>query len=95
MKTVLMTRDHEYRPVSQQIIVYRAGNTYQRVPEAAVRSIVLAGAGVVVDGEDTRVSEAPAKAGPDADGREGGYQGRDGEGRRRNRRHDAFAGSGR
>ncbi len=40
-----MDRDFDYRPVRAQVIAYRGGRTYQRVPEAAVRAIVAAGAG--------------------------------------------------
>jgi HK97 gp10 family phage protein len=46
MRTVEMLRAHDYRPKRGVIVAYEAGKTYRRVPEAAVRSIVAAGAGV-------------------------------------------------
>ncbi|UPU01317.1 hypothetical protein J4G48_0031805 [Bradyrhizobium barranii subsp. apii] len=48
MKTILMTRTFDYRPRRAVIVVYAAGKRYERVPEAAVRAIVAAGAGEVV-----------------------------------------------
>lgn len=51
MKTVQMTAGHIYRPKRSVIVEYRAGQTYQRVPEAAVRSILSAGAGYIVTEE--------------------------------------------
>ena len=48
MKTVLMTDSFDYRPRRSVIVVYVAGQRYERVPEAAVRAIVAAGAGEVV-----------------------------------------------
>lgn len=51
MKTVKMERDFPYRPFPQQSIMYQAGKTYRRVPEAAVAVIVAAGAGHIVQDE--------------------------------------------
>ncbi|MBR0855664.1 hypothetical protein [Bradyrhizobium liaoningense] len=48
MKTVLMNRTFDYRPRRAVIVVYAAGQRYERVPEAAVRAIVAAHAGEVV-----------------------------------------------
>lgn len=52
MKTVDVTKDHSYRPSLRVVVQYQAGHTYRRVPEAAVRSILAAGAGVIVDQVD-------------------------------------------
>lgn len=43
VKTVEMKRDFIYRPKRNVHILYRAGVTYERVPEAAVRAIADAG----------------------------------------------------
>lgn len=51
MKTVVVTTSHSYRPKRGVIIEYRAGQTYRRVPEAAARSIIDAGAGYVQGAE--------------------------------------------
>jgi hypothetical protein len=51
VKTVVVTASHSYRPKRGVIIDYRAGQTYQRVPEAAARSIIEAGAGYVPGAE--------------------------------------------
>jgi hypothetical protein len=48
MKTIVMSRTFDYRPRSGVIIVYRGGVRYPRVPEAAVRAILDAGAGNVL-----------------------------------------------
>ncbi|MFC0243672.1 hypothetical protein [Rhodopseudomonas telluris] len=55
MKTVTMMRDYSYRPFKRKpvIVQYLGGATYDRVPEAAVRSIVGAGAGYVVEPQAT------------------------------------------
>jgi hypothetical protein len=53
VKTVTMRCDFDYRPRRGVIIAYRAGQTYRRVPEAAVRAIVEAQAGEI-DGEGGR-----------------------------------------
>jgi (2Fe-2S) ferredoxin len=47
LKTVIMDKTFDYKPRSGVIIVYRGGKKYRRVPEAAVRKIVEAKAGVV------------------------------------------------
>lgn len=47
MKTILMHHSFEYRPRQSVIVVYSAGQTYDRVPEAAVRAILGARAGEV------------------------------------------------
>jgi hypothetical protein len=49
MKTIRMERDFSYRATSRAFVQYLGGQTYQRVPEAAVRAIVSARAGEVVD----------------------------------------------
>lgn len=51
MKTVLMSRDYSYRAKRHVFIQYLSGAIYHRVPEAAVRAIVQAGAGEVIDHE--------------------------------------------
>jgi hypothetical protein len=48
MKDVVMERDHDYRAKARVFVAYKAGQIYRRVPEAAVRSIVAAGAGRVI-----------------------------------------------
>lgn len=48
MKTVKMDRDFPYR-AGRAVVQYLAGCIYRRVPEAAVRAIVAARAGVIVD----------------------------------------------
>lgn len=52
MKTIVMERDFTYRAKPNMHIVYLDGHTYRRVPEMAVRQIVAAGAGTVVENED-------------------------------------------
>jgi hypothetical protein len=51
MKTVTMERDFVYRPKRNIHISYRAGLTYRRVPEAAVRAILEARKGRIVVNE--------------------------------------------
>lgn len=51
MKTVAVSRDFSYRAKRHVVVQYRGGMTYPRVPEAAVRAIVAAGAGKVVTTE--------------------------------------------
>ena len=51
MKTIRMTRDFDYWPVRQVVMAYRAGVTYERVPEAAVAKILAAEAGEIVLGD--------------------------------------------
>lgn len=48
MKTVAVSRDFPYRAKRHVVVQYLAGMTYARVPEAAVRAIVSAGAGEIV-----------------------------------------------
>ncbi|MBN8987421.1 MAG: hypothetical protein J0H42_04195 [Rhizobiales bacterium] len=48
MKVVAVSRDFSYRAKRHVFVQYLAGVTYQRVPEAAVRAILEAGAGRVV-----------------------------------------------
>lgn len=48
VKTVEMERDFAYTPQAQVTVMYRAGIRYEKVPEAAVRAILIAGAGTVV-----------------------------------------------
>ncbi|MGY3607671.1 MULTISPECIES: (2Fe-2S) ferredoxin domain-containing protein [unclassified Bradyrhizobium] len=43
-----MSRTFDYRPRAGVIVVYAGGQRYERVPEAAVRAILEAGAGDVV-----------------------------------------------
>lgn len=50
MKTVEMTKDYSHRVSNVAFVQYKAGQTYKRVPEAAARDIVAAGAGRVVTG---------------------------------------------
>lgn len=52
-----MTRDYDYLPYKRKpvSIHYIGGLTYQRVPEAAARAIIAAGAGY--DGSAEAVSE--------------------------------------
>ena len=60
MKTVRMLRDFTYRARPRVVVQYIGGMTYMRVPEYAVREIVKAKAGEVVEikhkreGEDER-----------------------------------------
>lgn len=44
-----MQKEFSYRPSARVVVQYRQGKTYPRVPEAAVREILAAGAGVIVD----------------------------------------------
>jgi len=48
VKTVTMTREFIYHAKHNVVIHYLGGATYDRVPEAAVRSILNANAGYVV-----------------------------------------------
>jgi hypothetical protein len=48
MKTVRMKRDFSYRAKRTVFVQYLGGVTYPRVPEAAVRAILNAGAGEIV-----------------------------------------------
>lgn len=49
MKTIRMIKDYSYRATPRVFLQYIGGCTYERVPEAAVRAIVGANAGEVVD----------------------------------------------
>lgn len=49
MKTVKMSRDYSYRAGARVFVQYLAGQVYERTPEAAVRSIVAAQAGEIVE----------------------------------------------
>lgn len=53
MRTVRLARDFHYRPyrVGPVVIEYIGGAVYRRVPETAVRAILDAGAGEVIDDE--------------------------------------------
>lgn len=53
MKTVRMIRDYPYRAKRGVVVQYLGNNTYPRVPEAAVRAIVTASAGEIVDDDRT------------------------------------------
>lgn len=52
MKTVAMSRDFSYRAKARVFVQYLGGATYDRVPEAAVRAILDARAGRVVEREE-------------------------------------------
>lgn len=43
-----MSRSFDYRPRAGLIVAYSGGRRYERVPEAAVRAILVAGAGEIV-----------------------------------------------
>jgi hypothetical protein len=49
MKTVRMLRDFDYVPTRKWLLALQAGYVLGRVPEAAVKAIVAAGAGELVD----------------------------------------------
>jgi hypothetical protein len=46
-----MSRDFQYRAKPRVFIMYLGGATYERVPEVAVRAILAARAGQIVDRE--------------------------------------------
>lgn len=48
MKTIRMERTFYYRPHPVAVIQYKAGQKYERVPEAAVAEILRAKAGSIV-----------------------------------------------
>lgn len=52
MKTIAMKRGFDYRPRAGVIVAYEGGQRYERVPEAAVRAILLDGSGEIVRGDD-------------------------------------------
>lgn len=47
MKTITMLRDFDYHANRWITIAYKSGETYRKVPEAAVRAILAAKAGEV------------------------------------------------
>ena len=49
MKIVTMERDFTYKPKRNVHISYKGGIRYERVPEAAARAIVAAGAGTAIE----------------------------------------------
>lgn len=49
MKTIAMARDFSYRVKPKVFIQYLGGTIYERVPEAAVRAILAADAGKIVE----------------------------------------------
>lgn len=51
MQTVAVSRDFSYRAKRHVFVQYLGGVTYPRVPEAAARAIVEAGAGNIVSAE--------------------------------------------
>jgi len=53
VKTVRVDRDYPYRARRNVVVQYLAGNVYRRVPEAAVRAILGAGAGSIVEDDQT------------------------------------------
>lgn len=59
MKTVRMIRDYRYRARRNVVVQYLGGAVYPRVPEAAVRAIVGAGAGEIVDDDRTEADGRP------------------------------------
>lgn len=52
-----MDRDHSYRAKPRVFVQYLAGAIYERVPEAAVRSIVQAGTGRILEDMEAVESE--------------------------------------
>jgi hypothetical protein len=48
VKTVEMLRDHDHRSTVHRVTAYKAGRTYDSVPEMHARAIVAAGAGRIV-----------------------------------------------
>jgi hypothetical protein len=49
VKTIEMARDFSYRVKRNVFVQYLAGVTYPRVPEAAAREILAAGAGRTIE----------------------------------------------
>ncbi|MCK1460902.1 hypothetical protein IVB34_21700 [Bradyrhizobium sp. 2] len=62
MKTVLMAAAFSYQPFRTVTIQYLAGKLYRRVPEAAVRAILKANAGRVIDGATTEQESRAVQA---------------------------------
>lgn len=48
MKTIRMLRDFDYMPTRKWLVALKAGHTVARVPEAAARAVLAAGAGELV-----------------------------------------------
>jgi hypothetical protein len=63
MKTIRMIKDYSYRATPRVFLQYIGGCTYERVPEAAVRAILAAKAGEVVDPIEPIEVNAPASRG--------------------------------
>jgi len=61
MKTVTMDRDYAVRVNHRQSVQYRAGHTYERVPEFQATAILAAGAGRVA-GAERPADQMPADA---------------------------------
>lgn len=59
MKTVRMIREYRYRARRNVVVQYLGGKVYPRVPEAAVRAIVGAGAGEIVGCDDAAGNTQP------------------------------------
>jgi hypothetical protein len=57
VKDIEMIRSHDFRAKAKVFVHYKAAQRYARVPEAAVRSILAAGAGKIVAENEPR----PAK----------------------------------
>lgn len=49
MKTIKMDRDFSYRARARVFVQYKAGAQYERVPEAAAKEIIEAGAGKIIE----------------------------------------------
>jgi len=49
MKTLRMLRDFDYAPTRKWMVALKAGHTVARAPEAAVRAVIAAGAGELVE----------------------------------------------
>jgi hypothetical protein len=49
MKTIRMLRDYDYQPTRKWMVALKAGHVVGRAPEAAVKAVVAAGAGEVVN----------------------------------------------
>ncbi|WLB14988.1 hypothetical protein [Bradyrhizobium japonicum] len=76
MKTMLMLRAFSYHPFRNVTIQYQAGKIYGRVPEAAVRVILEANAGQVIDGatpeQESRAVQAVDQRSAKGSARRGG-----------------------
>jgi len=49
MKTIRMLADFDYAPTRKWLLALKAGHVVGRVPETAVRAVIAAGAGELVD----------------------------------------------